>query len=427
MIPIHPLHAAALALALAAASAIACGKSAAPTADPPPTTPNAFLARGTPTFVLGTLGDARADRDLRGQVELVRQLFFPDAPLVTDDALADDLPDHPVVYGGPHVNALVRRLAPGLPFSLGPDRLVIGEHTLAGPDLQLITVLPARTEPPSHPELLLYAGTGTPGVAEINAVTRGDSPLVVADAFGPRLTGRWVRGPDGALAPSFDPPARRIAWRDLERTYARYRFPAEIAAADNEGELIVEAERGVARALERLGLPPATTPALTLYVYPDLRSKQALTGNAADGHAVPVAHALHIIGRADVARIADLVAHEATHALAWHAFGAPGTPLLGEGLAVWVAGGYGGVPLTEWRARLDGARHPPLRELLGPAFRKTPERIVYPLAGLVVEAAVTQRGLAAVTSHLYGATAATWNDACARAGLDLTTLESALP
>jgi hypothetical protein len=67
-----------------------------------------------------------------------------------------------------------------------------------------------------------------------------------------------------------------------------------------------------------------------------------------------------------------------------------------------------------------------IRELLGPKFRSLPEGTGYPLAALVVDAAIAKVGLAAVRHHLYGATAATWDDACRCAGIPSTALDDAL-
>jgi hypothetical protein len=50
-------------------------------------TPDAFLARGPATLVLGTLGDDRADRDMRAQAEVLRSAL-PGATVI-DDASID--------------------------------------------------------------------------------------------------------------------------------------------------------------------------------------------------------------------------------------------------------------------------------------------------------------------------------------------------
>jgi hypothetical protein len=184
------------------------------------TTPNRFLRGATPTFVVGTRGDALADRIVAGQVELVRGMLFPEARVVADTAIAaEGWPARPVLYGGPHVNAALAALE--LPFLLGPGRLEIAGRVFEGDGFALIAVVPAGAR---HPELLVFAGTGTPGVAEINSGIGGDEPVVVADAFG------WLAGGD---LRQLSAPARRIAWREVERGGARVRSPAMLPPPAN--------------------------------------------------------------------------------------------------------------------------------------------------------------------------------------------------
>jgi hypothetical protein len=119
-----------------------------------------------------------------------------------------------------------------------------------------------------------------------------------------------------------------------------------------------------------------------------------------------------------------LVAHEATHVLAYDAWGPSGSSLLGEGLAVWVSGRYGGVRLDEWKAAMVDA--PRVADLLGAGFRAQPENRTYPVAGLLVEAAVATVGLAAVRDHLFAATPATWDTATLAAGTTTESLQRAI-
>lgn len=401
-------------LALAAVALLAC-KSSTPEVFVP-RTPNDFFAAGAPTFVVGTLGDDTIDRQTRGQVDLVQQMLFPQAAVITDEAAASNAPARPVVYGGPHHNAWLAKLAADLPFKLDAQRLVIGDLALEGADLQMITVVPASS---AHPEMLVYAGTG--GVAEINAIRAGNDNILIADAFGPLYTGQWVKNADGSFGAKFDPPARRITWRDVARPGATYRFPTQLAAAPYEEALVDAAHAGLQVATSKLGLTQVDP--ITVYVHPDVRSKQALTGNGGDGHAIPGAHVLHIIARTPVDVLTPLVAHEATHIYAYHAFGPVGTPLMGEGLAVWVAGRYAGTELAEWEVRLG--QHPPIRELIGAGFRKTPERVTYPTAGLLVQTMIALVGLEPVTKHILGATPATWDAACKQAGTSAELIEQA--
>ena len=102
----------------------------------PTTTPNEFLARKIPTFVLGTAGDERSDRVVDVQVGLIRNLFESSAT-VTDDSIdvaagPSAWPPNPVVYGGPDVSSVVARLAAVLPLTFGPDRIAFGEREFRG-------------------------------------------------------------------------------------------------------------------------------------------------------------------------------------------------------------------------------------------------------------------------------------------------------
>lgn len=409
----------------------------------PAVTPNDFFARGMPAFVVGTAGSPAHDRDVGGQGRFLQTLLFPDAPLVDDttiDATAGPSawPANPVLYGGPHTHQALASVASQLPFEMADDRLVIGGQTFEGPGFQLITVLPAQPPDergPGHPELLLYAGTGALGVAEINAVAKGREPIVVADAFGILHTGTWTRDEAGRVVARLDPPRPRSEWRSVEHplpgfgggggggeAMVTFSFPRDEPEAD-DAALIDACRRGLDRAIERLQI--RTPSSITVYVHPDADRKAALTGKPGDGHATPASSALHV-RRVDASvdgPLERLVAHEGTHLLARAAWGAPGTPLMGEGIAVWVAGGYGGTGLSEWRTR---AKRQPIEPLLGRQFLRTPENESYPLAGLLVEAAVQQVGLDGVREHLYGATAGTWNEACVAAGTTAEALARAV-
>ena len=388
---------------------------------PAPVTPSEFLARGLPTFILGTAGDDRADQRIAAQVGLVRGMLFAAAPValdVTIDAARGPAawPARPVVYGGPHVNALMAQLAPTLPFELGPGRLAIGGAVFTGDALRLVAVVPARAADargPATPEFLLYAGTGTPGVGEINSstVSRGAEPIVIADAFGPLHRGRFSLDARGtAVVAELGPAARRIAWRTVERSLAgaaraatvRVLFPAMLAPAPTEDATVTACVRGLAAVVRRLAI--AEPASLSVYVHPDRRSKLALTGDGGDGHAVPAALALHVLW-ADPSpggALEGLVAHEGTHVLAYEAWGGAGTPLLGEGLAVWVAGRHAGIPLAAWPSRLQARA--PLVELASSRFARLPERASYPQAGLFVEAAQRKLGPSGLRK-LYAASA----------------------
>lgn len=127
------------------------------------TTPDGFLRRGTPTFVVGTAGDDHSDREIRSQVKLIRGLLFPGFTVVADDSVEisrgpEAWPPNPILYGGPHANAVLAKLAPSLPFRLDPGTLTLGDRTFRGDAYRLIAVVPARrrmadrfTDPPPEP------------------------------------------------------------------------------------------------------------------------------------------------------------------------------------------------------------------------------------------------------------------------------------
>jgi hypothetical protein len=328
-----------------------------------------------------------------------------------------------VVYGGRHVSALVAGLS--LPLEISAGRLAVGGQVFEGEGYAIFTVVPAG---PDRPELVLYAGTGTPGIDGINAgaaVGRGDAPIAIADDFGVLVRGSWRAGAAG-LEAVLGPPARRIAWRETAREVAGVRVSfrvAEIAPPADEPAVLEACAKGIAKAVSALGA--AGPLAMTVYLHHDTASKKQLTGDAGNGHAIGFARALHVVA---LPGIEPLVAHEATHLLAAQSWGAAGSALFGEGLAVWVSGQYGGRALADWPAYLKGAGVKPVTvgELLGKPFRALPEAQAYPVAGLLVAAAVAKLGLPAVRDHLFGATVASWPDACRRAGTTPEAMEALL-
>jgi hypothetical protein len=223
--------------------------------------------------------------------------------------------------------------------------------------------------------------------------------------------------------------ARRIAWRIVERPVAgvtmRVAFPQQLPAAADEPAVVDAIIRGIARAVDQLKV--TTPPTITIYVYPDHKSKETLTGNIGDGHAVVSSAALHVV-RFDPTPggvFERLLAHEGTHVIASQLWGPAGSSLFGEGLAVWTAGMYGGVSLADWQHRL-GSR-PSIASLLPvKAFRGKPEPETYPFGGLVVTVAIETVGLPGVREHLFGATAETWDGACKAAGTTAAALDAAV-
>jgi hypothetical protein len=201
-------------------------------------------------------------------------------------------------------------------------------------------------------------------------------------------------------------------------------FPKKLPPSKDEAEIVAAGTRGLQTAVRKLQI---TEPApVTVYVYPDRGSKKSLTRDAGDGHAVVSSRVVHAL-RFDPSPggvFEGLIAHEGTHILTYEAWGSAGSALLGEGVAVWASGTYGGKTLDAWKSSIR-KRHTVV-ELLGGTFRALPEAETYPLAALLVEAAVKDVGLAKLRDHLYAATASTWAEACEKAGTNPSALERAL-
>ncbi|MDP6369890.1 MAG: hypothetical protein QF615_09785, partial [Planctomycetota bacterium] len=410
-------------------------------------TPNSFLAQGTPTFIVGTAGDDRADRQIRAQARFMRDLLFPEAEIVDDTAFDPRdgpaaWPAHPVVYGGAHVNRLIAALAEDLPFSVEAGRLRLGGHEVRGQGAALLAAIPAR-EPaaasgatggaavgatggtsediagasPSWPAFLLYAGTGTPGVVDINGISHGRDAYLVADTWGPLAAGGWHREANGRLHAVERISYRRIPWREHRRgLFGRdaagettgwaatigVLWPEMIPARADEGAVTDTVLGALEHVVRRLAI---TNPApVGVHIHPDQRSKLSLTTVGGDGHALAGLGAVHVLDfpAGKDGPLDSLLRHEGTHALVAQAWGPAGSPAWGEGLAVWVAGAYGGRPLADWRGSGAGQPPPSLVEFLGRGFFDLPERESYPLAGALVAAVVEELGLEVLREHLYG-------------------------
>ncbi len=419
-------------LLVAMALLVACGKEPAtqpaPAADLIPT-PNQLFAAGSPTFVLGTLGDDDRDRRIATQVGLLRGLALPDSRVVTDAAVDRSAwPKRAVLYGGPAENALFAEVAGDLGIEVNDAALVLGGERFEGEGVRLVAAVPA--DPPRHPSFVVFCGTGSGGIGEINANLPTNVPILVADGFGPLAQGTWERdAASGRWRPKLDDArGTRIEYRTESRRLAgatmRFHFPAMVAPRPGDAAAIEASMRGLKLAVRKLAIE-APVP-LEVFVYPDRRSKVSLTRSSADGHAVPSSRGLHLLpfdtspgGGHEL-----LVAHEATHVLGYYAWGPAGTALLGEGLAGWVAGAYAGKTLDQWGNELP--RDAKVAPLLGPGWAKLSEAAKYPLAGLFVEVALAEVGPEAVRDHLLGATPETWARACRAAGSTPERLQAAL-
>ncbi len=408
---------------------VACGSSSQPTdsspagsAPKPATSPSGFFKKA-PTYIVGTTGDDIADRVVANQAELIRSAFTPDAKTMRDLEVGSAWPANPIVYGGAHINAAIAAIAKDLPFEITANKLTIGSQTFEGDGFALLTVVPARAG--RYPEFMLYAGTGAPGVAGINAnFSKSDAPIIIVDAFGPLITGTWSIGPDGIATAQLGKPGRRVAWRESKREIkgATVTFKLYAPLADRDAPMIDQAEAGIATALAKLAPARTDRPiAFTVVIHPDKRSKATLTGNSGDGHAVGFANTLHVFAYDG---LAYLVTHEATHSILILNWPPAGSSLLGEGIAVWTTGGYNGTALGSFKGKVKARS---IKELLdSKVFRSLPEAETYPIGGTLLEVAIAKVGLVKVRDYLFGATVATWDDACKAAGTTAAELDAAV-
>ena len=398
-----------------------------------------FLSGGDPTFVLATQGDDATDRLVAQQVGFVQNLLFPKAEVVPDTSIdvsagVSAWPDRPVVYGGSHLNGALAELAACLPFTISAGELEIAGEHYTGDEFRLIALVPAqaaREGCASSPQFLLYAGAGTPGVTEINATPDGGYGFAVIDRFGLRDGGVWELDKDGKSVAKVTFQALRKPWRAsrvtegdaVEAALIVHRMQAA-AFYDAEGGQDATLLRGVQTSAQRLGIKEAAP--LEVYLYADAATKASIT-RAGDGHADHASRTLHLVALdfATGGPLESLCAHEATHILATEHYGAPGSGLWGEGLAVWVAGQYGGKSLQEWRLK-PPTLAPGIQLLLGPTFARTAERSSYPVAGLIVDDLIRDHGFEAFMQHIYPAGPGDIESACAKLGIKIDSLDAKL-
>lgn len=404
----------------------------------PAQTPNTFYSAGQPSFILGTQGDVLCDRSVNGQARFIRQLFFPEAPVFEDHRIqvtkgAKAWPKRPIVYGGPHVNLVLRQLSTSLPFQMEAGKLTIGGQVFEGDEYRLITVVPARVADehgPGYPEFLLFAGTGSPGITEINALHHGAQPILIADRFGPYVAGEWRTEPNGRMRAMLNPKtAPRRSWQhfqadnsDISTEEVHFYFPETIRSSDYQQAAIDACLKGVRSSLEKLHLKKSGP--LHVYFYASYQDKAQITGKRGDGHADAATRCIHVIAqhKTKLQALQNLIAHESTHVVSHYFWGPPGSSFLGEGLAVWAAGGYGGQSLRVWQNGVF-SDPPPLESLLGRGFRQYPEQMSYPLAGCFVEVAMEQIGLEKFKSHIWPALPSQWNEVCQSVGTSMPSLE----
>jgi hypothetical protein len=158
------------------------------------TTPNDFLRRGVPTFVIGTSGDDRSDRVIRSQAELVRNLLFPQARIVTDESI--DVGRGPGAW--PPNPILVADT-----FVCYPDPAGKVARTGDGGD--------GHAVPATHALHVLRFDPSEGGALE-RLVAHERTHLLTHDAWGLAGTPRWARG-----WRSGNRGRRRTSWRRRSR------------------------------------------------------------------------------------------------------------------------------------------------------------------------------------------------------------------
>lgn len=391
-------------------------------------TPDALYARGTPTFVRGTKGPELSAKANAVQAELVRSIAFPKAAVVDDASIdvakgAAAWPANPVLIGSAESNAVLAALGDRVPFRFRRGGLEIGGRTFTGADVCLIACVPAQPDAPGAPgwpEFVVYAGASPLEALELNSVRHGGIPVLVADKFGALVGAEWKRDDAGKLVAAFGSALKRVEWRrtsSVDRASPRPVFVSHVAsipATELDLEQSNAALRGVERAAERLGI--AEFEPISVFVYPDKKTKGELTQNEGDGHARPAARALHVIAcdAEEGGALENLVAHEVTHVLAPWSIVPAASPVFGEGLAVWTSGKYQGRALVDWKKTV-AAKAPTVAELLA-GMRKMPESVAYPLSGLLVDALVREFGWESFKEAFAGAGESTWTAACKTAG-----------
>jgi hypothetical protein len=167
------------------------------------------------------------------------------------------------------------------------------------------------------------------------------------------------------------------AWS--ESTSGRYRYltlpgdavPAEARRYNEESYRIVSSFLGVAE--------PSR---VTFFKYPDLATKEELTGRVGNAHRE--GQVIHSIWPTD--------RHEIVHVLA-DRWGDP-PALIAEGLAVHLSGGWQGKPVRSYARDLVKAEKwiPPSALLTSFAFRAKPDLATYAVAGALVEWVLKTRG-----------------------------------
>jgi len=123
--------------------------------------------------------DADVQDEIRQFVQRVRDQFYKESPILTDDeALKQDLSDKAVVaYGTMTGNSWLASLSGGLPFKIEPKQ-VVADTAYPGQHLRFITAWPNPRNPKKG--ILIYTAQQAADVVGINSVFHGPTDYVVA-------------------------------------------------------------------------------------------------------------------------------------------------------------------------------------------------------------------------------------------------------
>ncbi len=343
-----------------------------------------FYARGEAVLVHG---DSAEDAAFAEQVDAWYSAFFDTLTLraaseLTDADRALDL----MIVGTPDTNALLTELSGHLPVWFESDRFTFGGYRYdeVGHGIALIHPSPFADEA----MVAVYGGNSLGGAQATFSVPTGARDYET-------LRGRGTLQQEGDLCRDGDlwgfVAARdqdlRADWEawvgGLEATqgdgHVFYAVPGSYAAEDMD-TLAPFQDGELARALETLDVAPLDAD-IRWFLYPDNETKGEVTGSSGNGHANAWNYEVHAVYSGGVKAIG---AHEDVHVVATHRVGETDHALMGEGLAVWLDGGWWGEPLEHWveTYRGDGSL-PALVDLIDD-FWGTDDGITYPVAGHVV-------------------------------------------
>lgn len=233
--------------------------------------------------------------------------------------------------------------------------------------------------------VLLHVGNTRGGAWSTFSVPTGTADFaVVRGGWTLQQEGHLCRDTDRWLfyeAYADDLRADWDAWVDsLETTSSEahtYWFEAGSEFDANSDWMPSWQEERTADILRMLEVAPLDHPIAT-YLYSTRDDKARYTGSSGNAHANAMNFEVHELYGDGVHAVG---AHEDVHVFAWHQIGDANGALLGEGLAVWVDGGWLGQSLDEFTAaQRDAGTLPPLQELIDD-FWGYDDALTYGIAG----------------------------------------------